>query len=343
VFIAAAAMVLAGCGNLSLTGLLSNESPGEFRLSPETVNLQVGAEFTFSSTGGFAPYNYQVVSGLGDVVKDQTWVYQAPLEITGDYIEVTIKATDQLGDSDTATVRVFNPFSIVPNSAVTIKSGGSVTIQATGGVSPYTWTFDDGTTNSDPDGTSPFVYTPATTEIVVTHVVGVTDKIGNYIEVAVTVLPVGASLTIDPVAAGVQVGFTLTFSAFGGTPPYTWTPETNFDFSTGTPVTYTATTVGTDIVTLTDSLDASVTATITVTADWEPLVLSPDVPTVMAIGDQVQFSATGGVPPYKFSSAPPGYIDGNGLYTQTDGRKKVNVLVKDSAGASDVTTVYYGQ
>jgi hypothetical protein len=335
---AAAAMAPAGCGNLSLTGVLSNESPGEFRLSPETVNLQVGGQFTFSATGGFLPYNYQVVSGLG-TLKDQTWVYQAPDDIgTDPYIEVTIKATDQLGDSDTATARVFNPFSITPNGAVTIQLGGSVTIQAAGGVIPYTWAFDDGTANPS---ANPFNYAPLTAG---THVVSITDALGNYKELAITVLPASAPLTIDPVSAGVQVNGTVTFTAFGGTPPYTWSATTGTMTGTGSTATYTATAGDKDTVKLADSTGTSVTATVTVTAaPIQPLVLSPEGPRVTAVGDRVQFSAAGGVPPYTFSSAPQGYINSNGLYTQKDSRKKVNVFVRDTMDASDVTTVYYGR
>jgi hypothetical protein len=338
VLVAAAAMVVAGCGNLSLNGVLANESPGEFRLSPETVNVQVGSKFTFSATGGFTPYNYQVVSGLGTVAKDQTWVYQAPDKITGDYIEVLIQATDQLGDSDTATVRVFNPFNIVGATARIMQLPGSVTVEATGGVPEYSWSVDGSVASTG--GTS-YVYNPATAGI---HRVGVTDFLGNYIEVLIIVLPeLDAPLTIFPDSAGVKVGETVSFEAYGGTPTYSWTPVTNVNPTTGTPVTYTATTEGTDTVTLTDSTGSSVSATVTVTADTiPPLVLSPEGPTVTAVGDQVQFSAAGGVRPYTFSSSPPGYIDGNGLYTQIGSHKKVNVMVKDSAGAKEITAVYYG-
>jgi len=345
VFVAAAAMVLAGCGNLSLNGVLSNESPGEFRLSPETVNLPVGTEFTFSATGGFTPYNYQVVSGLGTVAKDQTWVYQAPDEITGDCIEVLIKATDQLGNSDTATVLVFNKFNVVGSTTRIFQFGVSVppiTIQVVGGVPPYSWAVDG---TADPAGTNPYVYTPTDSTVKSIHVIGITDAIGNYVEVTIIVLPeFNAPLTIFPPSAGVQLGGTVSFAAYGGTPDYRWNAVMNpVSPAIGTPVTYHANTVGTDMVTLTDSLDALDTATVTVTSGTIlPLVLSPEGPTVMAVGDQVQFSATGGVPPYKFSSAPAqnGSIDSaTGLYTQLTAGKDVKVTVTDSAGSKDHTFV----
>jgi hypothetical protein len=343
VFIAAtAALILAGCGNLSLNNVLTNESPGEFRLSPETVNLQVGKEFTFSATGGFTPYNYEILAGLGEVVKDQTWVYQAPDTITGDYVEVTIKATDQLGNSDTATVWVFKPFYIVGDTAVTIQLGGTVTIQADGGVLPYDWAFDDGTTNPDPEGDDPFDYTPTTED---THVVGVTDDLGNYKEVTITVLPENVSLTIDPVLAGVEVGGTVSFAAFGVTPPYSWSATAGSITGTESAATFMAPSEpATVIITLSDASD-SVTATVTVTSDTIlPLVLSPNSPTVAAVGDTVQFSATDGVPPYIFRSDPSthGSIDPDtGLYTQITAGKKVRVTVTDSVGSKDSACVYW--
>jgi hypothetical protein len=342
---ATAALVLAACGDLSLNNVLSNESPGVFRLSPEAVNLQVSQEFTFSATGGFTPYDYKIVSGIGEVVKDHSWIYQAPDDIGAeDFIEVTIKATDQVGDSDTALVRVFKPFYLVDGTEMIVQNPGSVTIEAAGGVAPngYSWAVD-GTTVAT--RTNPFHYTPDETVEVVTRIVGVTDDIGNYIEGTVIVLPQnGAPLTIFPSSAGVELDGTVSFSAFGGTPPYSWSAMTGIITATDSTAAYKATAVGTDTVTLKDSADpqASVDASVTVTeGSIQPLVLSPEAPTVTAVGDHVQFGTTGGVPPYAYSSAPPGYIDRSGLYTQMDGRRKVNVLVKDSVGATDVTTVYY--
>ncbi len=340
VFIAAAATVLAGCGNLSLNNVLGNEEPGEFRLSPETVNLPVSTKFTFSAAGGFTPYNYQVVSGLGAVEKDQTWVYQAPPSITGDYIKVIIQATDLLGDSDTATVRVFNPFNVVGRTWRIVQIPNTITVEIAGGVPPYSSWAVSGTLV--PSGPNSWFYTPTKAGI---DVISVTDFLNNYIEVTVIVLPeLNAPLTIYPDSAGVEVNHTLSFEAYGGTPPYSysWSATAGIITGTGSAATFTAPSVqGEVIVTLSDG-SSSVSATVTVTAaSIPPLVLSPEGPTVMAIGDQVQFGVVGGVPPYTFSSKPHGYIDGNGLYTQIDGRKKVNVMVKDSAGANDVTPVYY--
>ena len=345
VLIAATAMASAGCGNFSLDSALRNEAPGEFRLSPETVNVQVGGTFTFSASGGFTPYDYQVVSGLGDVVKDQTWVYEAPTAAITDppyYIEVLIQATDQLGDSDTATVRVFNPFNIAGSTVRIVQIPNSITIDAAGGVLPYGWSVDG---TADPAGTDPYLYAPTAAGI---HMVGVTDFLGNYAQVMVIVLPsTNAPLIIYPDSVAVELGGKVSFEAYGGKPQYNWVCGLgSLNKASGTPVLYTAAALGTDTVTLTDSASpspASVTATVIITAGAIlPLVLSPEAPTVKAIGDQVQFSVTGGVPPYTFSSAPPGFIDSSGLYTQTSGaHKKVNVMVKDSAGSSDVTTVYY--
>lgn len=341
-FIAAiAVLVLSGCGDLSLVNLLNNESQGEFRLSPETVNLQVGKEFAFTATGGFTPYNYEIVSGLGGFGKEQTWVYKAPDDIgTADYIEVTIQATDQLGNSDTATVRVFKPFSIVGDTAVTMQLPGSVTIQAAGGVTPYSWAVDG---TADPFGTNPYLYIPTTEGA---HVVNVTDDIGNYKEVTITVLPSKPPLTIDPVAAGVQKGGTVSFAAFGGAGIYSWSATAGSISAAGSQAIFTApSSPGTVTVILSDGPNSQVTATVTVTADpIQRLVLSPDDPTVAAVGDTVQFCATGGVPPYRFTSAPSphGSVDPvTGLYTQKTAEKHVKVTVTDQVDSTDSTFVHW--
>jgi hypothetical protein len=337
----AAALALAGCGNLSLANVLVHESPGDFRLSPTTANLQVRMEFSLTATGGIIPYDSALVSGSGTL--EQGWIYRAPNNIALEpYIENTIRGNDLAGSSDLATIRVLKSSLRVNVTAATMQVPGSVNIHATGGVNPYGWVGDG---MVGPTGDI-FVFTATTETTPGDHVVSVTDALGNFKEVTITVLPQdGAPLTVFPVSAGVQLGGTVSFQAFGGTGTYTWGPPSDFNPNTGTPVTFTASTEGAHTITLTAG-GASVAATVIVTsAAISALVLSPEAPTVTAVGDRVRFNATGGVlldnDTYAYASSPSGYIDSHGLYTQIDGRRKVNVLVKDSVGATDVTAVYY--
>jgi hypothetical protein len=277
-----AALALAGRGDLSLANALVNESPGDFRLSPEKANLRMAMQFSLTATGGFTPYDCAIVSGSGMLAEDR--IYQAPKTIASEkFIEVNIRATDQAGYSDLATVQVFKPFYIAGGTAVTMRLPGSVTVEAAGGVTPYSWAVDG---VAGPAGVNLYIYTPATNGTVSTHVVGVTDFLGNYKEATITVLPAdGAPLTIFPVSAGVQVGGTVSFTTFGGKPTYRWEPASDLNPNTGTPVAFTAGAEGTHTVTLTESLGASVTATVVVTAaPISTLVLSPEAPTVIAVG-----------------------------------------------------------
>jgi hypothetical protein len=76
----------------------------------------------------------------------------------------------------------------------------------------------------------------------------------------------------------------------------------------------------------------------------ETLVLSPESPPVATVGEQIQFSASGGLPPYRFSTAPSphGSIDPvTGLYTQITEAKDVKVIVIDQAGNTDSTFVLW--
>jgi hypothetical protein len=83
-----------------------------------------------------------------------------------------------------------------------------------------------------------------------------------------------------------------------------------------------------------------------VTSTGEALVISPSGPTVSAVGDEVQFSASGGSPYtaepyYTFSTnkADMGTVDpATGLYRQM-GEGNVVVSVMDSAGLKDNTLV----
>jgi hypothetical protein len=92
---------------------------------------------------------------------------------------------------------------------------------------------------------------------------------------------------------------------------------------------------------------APATATATVVASpAQALALTPDSPTVTAIGDTIEFRASGGSAPYLFSSDHPerGSIEAIGedaaLYTQLQG-KNTGVRVSDANGTSISTMVYF--
>jgi len=350
---AAIVLALAGCGDLSLYSALEGDSPGPFQLSPDSLNLPTGSEYSFTAVGGIAPY-YFVSSGLGTLEK-QTWKYTAPSSVTDPqgWDLVTITATDLVGSADSATVRVFAAFTLTGGTSVTLTQGDPPhAFGVTGGVSPYAWLLDEVEVASG--GSYPFDPVSEGRYTVAVH-----DSIGNYREASVTVVaPSGSPLAIDPTGATVEKSAKVTFTAFGGDGAghYTWnTTAGNLSVSPDT-VTAQLTAPGrAGELTVTLSSDSgtydSVTARVVVTDTPPPppplLMLLPDGPVVDAVGDTVQFIVTGGTPPYLYSLKNQyknwATITAAGLYTHLKSGKKVVVTVEDSGAPiqSVSTTVYW--
>jgi hypothetical protein len=283
--------------------------------------------------------------------EDGTWVFPET------YIETetkvfTVTATDLLGDKAEAQVTVYDLPALELNvRQVTLVVGMSWVFSASGGKSPYTWAVDDVLQDPDPAAdpvlNDSFTFRPGGEG---EYWVSVTDNMELSQTAVVQVVPdpgEGAALAITPTVAYVLVGDQLAFTALGGTGPYTFSSSASpsdpecFAVPNANPAIYLAGVEGPDTVTLTDGEGASVTAAVTVVAAGEPLAIFPLNPTVSAIGDTVQFTATGGRPPYRFFSKKPawGSIDPvTGLYTQITVNNVV-VGVEDDSGTIATTVV----
>ncbi len=194
-----------------------------------------------------------------------------------------------------------SPLAISP-SAVTLNIGGTQTFSASGGTAPYTFSIvtnnSGGTINAS---TGAYV---AGSKGGVTDVVRVTDGSANTSNASVTVQTPVAALAISPASASVSTGGSQTFSASGGTAPYTFSIVTNnsggaINSSTGG---YVAGSKGgvTDVIRVTDGSANTSSASVTVQAPVAPLAISPASASVSTGGSQI-FSASGGTAPYTFS------------------------------------------
>jgi hypothetical protein len=181
--------------------------------------------------------------------------------------------------------------------------------------------------------------------------VTVTDYVGGTASRDFTLVIVPASLVIttNPPLPNIPVGspFSIKFGASGGIPRYAFgvsgsIPPGTTMASDGT-LSGTPNSAGTFAfrVTVTDSVGTSTTKEFTITVT--PPVLS--ITTASPLGDgqvggsySAQFSATGGVPPYKWSASgvPAGLgCSGSGSLSGTptaDGQFSVSVTVTDSVG-----------
>ena len=189
------------------------------------------------------------------------------------------------------TVQAVKRIVITPSTA-TVAIGTTQQFTATGGTAPYAWSVSNPAVGSINVTTGVFTALAAgTTTVSATDATGLAGTSGT---ITVT------TVVVNPDTAGVGIGQTLQFTATGGTAPYTWSSSApavaSIDAATGL---LTALTAGTTTVTATDSNGYSDTSgTITVSQ----VTVTPQT-ALLAVGNTLQFSASGGTAPYTWSSS----------------------------------------
>jgi hypothetical protein len=268
-----------------------------------------------------------------------------------------IQATDLLGDSATGTITVYAAGPLVlAVQDLTLVAGDSWTFTVTGGLPPYTWSLEDVPQEPVPDDDNSYVFQAVSQG---TFTLSVRDSIGMSRAAIVQVEPIppaDASLQITPTAATVLVGGTVIFTALGGkitlAGGYTFsatggtiTPGSDAD---GSPATYVADAKGSFAVSVADDSSVAEAPVTVVTSPVQSLQLLPESPTVSAVGQTIEFTATGGTVPYEFSSDHPtwGSIVATGpstaLYAQEPAGEGRNVLVRvTDANATSISTMVF--
>ena len=210
---------------------------------------------------------------------------------------------------------------VTPETA-TLAAGTTQQFTASGGgTAPYSWSVSDATVASvNPTTGLLDALAPGQVTVTATDANGLT----GIAQVTVT------TVVVSPDTATLLVADTLQFSAVGGTAPYSWSVSdaavASIDTNTGL---LTALALGTVQVTATDANGfADATGSITVS----DIAISPDT-ALLAIGDTQQFTASGGVAPYSWSTGnlAVATVDANGLLTAV-GAGITNVTVTDSTG-----------
>jgi hypothetical protein len=330
------ALALPACGNLSLVDTLQQEDPGELRFSPADPVVAVGADLTISVMGGIAPYS--IVSGAVTSLDEHTWEF--PATSAGSF---PIQVSDGVGKTMETIVTVYSGGEPALNvTEVTLPEGVGWTFTVNGGTPPYDWELDGAL---QPEGAAPnasYDFLPAPEG---TYVVEVLDSAGVSQAAIVTVAPSGVgveALSLTPLSVVVITGGTVAFTALGGDGNYSFS-ATGGTIDNANPATYVAPgAVGTYAVNVADgSGPPGVSAQVIVTATGTLPLLSPGSVTVSVVNDEVQFSASGGSPPYTFYTNKPalGSIDPvTGLYRQLDAGNVV-VTAEDASGLKDNTLV----
>lgn len=287
---------------------------------------------TVSVSGGTSPYAYSWNSSTV-----QTTVTATSLP-AGTYI---VTVTDTLGCTDTAIAVITQPTQLnasttaITNVSCFSTATGSATVTASGGTSPYTYSW-----NTSPAQTG----ATATGLNAGSYVVTVTDTLGCT-DTALAIITQPAQLNAS-LSASVNVSCfggnngTASVNVTGGTIPYTYSWNTS-------PVQTTASasglSAGTYIATVTDAKGCTDTAVVTIT---QPTILNASISSstnVRCFGEQsgaATVSATGGTSPYTYlwNTTPV-----QSTTTVTMGAGTYIATVTDSKGCTDTALVVITQ
>lgn len=273
----------------------------------------------FASSGGTAPYQYLWSNGATTAAANGL--------AAGNYV---VTVTDQHGCTELATVSITQPTQIVvsPLSVTAVKcyggNDGTVTMNAVGGSSPYTYQWSTGTSGITAGNLQAGSYT-----------VTVTDDNGCVQQTSVTVTqPALLQLqsVVSPILCFGQSNAAINISPNGGVTPYSYT------WSTGavTPA-ITSLPAGNYSITVTDANNCKTDTSFVITqpAMLVAAVLNPDT-ICMGQSTSLNVNVSGGTPGYT-------YLWNNG---QTSSPLSVNpavssvysVVVTDAHGCTRTVT-----
>ncbi len=263
------------------------------------VTICSGTSTTLSASGG-TTYSWSPTTDLSSSTGGS--VSANP---TSTVTYTVIGTTSGCDNTATLTVSV-NPLPIITSSGdVTICSGTSTTLSASGGTT-YSWSPTTGLSTS----TDASVTANPTSTVTYT-VTGTTSGCDNTATLTVSVNPLPTITTSGDVA--ICTGNSTTISASGGT-TYSWSPTTDLSSSTSGSVTANPTSIITYTVTGTTS-GCSSTATLTVSVNPIPIITTSGDVTICS-GTSTTLNASGGT---TYSWSPT-----TGLSTSTDASVTAN-------------------
>ena len=285
---------------------------------PPAITLSTNDVYFFTAVGGTPPYSYARIAGTG-TIDPVTGEFQAP----GSADTTTIEVTDALSATDQSTVTIVEGLVIIPQT-VSVPANNNVAFSASGGTPPYTYAMVSGAGSVTPGG----LYTaPGATG---TDRVKVTDNGGDS-RIATVTVTAPQPLNIVPSSFIILANDNHTFTATGGTPPYTFSKVSGSGSITVGGV-YTAPgSPGVGVLRVTDSGALTADAVVTI-VNFGALTIEPATVTVEQ-NDSFKFSASGGNPLYTYSViAGSGFVNSStGDYTAPLTLGVETVRVTDSA------------
>ncbi len=290
-----------GCSTTQSVTITQAAGPSATSLGTNPTCVALGS-VTVSPTGGTTPYTYSWSNG-------KTTSSITGLS-SGTYVATV---TDHNGCSTTQSVTITqapSPNATSSGTNPTCVTAGSVTVSATGGTTPYTYSWSNGKTTSSVTGLSSGTY-----------VATVTDHNGCSTTQSVTITQSGGpSSTTSGMNPTCATAGSVTVTATGGNTPYT------YSWSNGkTTSSITGLSSGTYVATVTDHNGCSTTQSVTITQAPSPNATSSGTNPTCVTAGSVTVSATGGTTPYTYSwsngkttSSVTGLSSGTYVATVTD-------------------------
>ena len=292
-----------------------------------SCNNSANGSITITPTGGSTPYTYQL--GIAPFQLSNTYN-----NLTANNYTVTVKDANGCTTTTNATVTAGPALSATTTITNVLCNGGntaSILVTNTNGTTPYTYTLNGGT----PQSNNTFAnLTAGTYTIALTDVNTCT---GTLTAVVSEPAVLGINATATPVLCNGAATGTITISGTGGTGAYTYSIDN---------VSYVATNTFTVpannyTVYIKDANGCANNANVTVT---QPAILGISANTTNATCNggadgTITATATGGTPTYTYS------IDGTNFTTNANFNVLPNtytVTVKDANGCTQSTTAIVG-
>ncbi|MBI4041002.1 MAG: hypothetical protein HY390_03935 [Deltaproteobacteria bacterium] len=282
--------------------------------------VEGGASIELFAEGGAAPYRFSLAPDAKGSINAEGHYFAPP---AGENTVITV--TDSTGKTVSIIMIFSQPLSIDPASSV-LEKNGEIIFKVNGGFSPYVFSTDFGSVVQDTGK-----YT-APNEVGSAFIT-VTDFIGNSVKASLEIVAPLEIISNGDMVMG--VGATKQIQVTGGVSPYTFSVDIGSIDQQGN---YTAPlNGGSAMITVNDEEGRFAQVQITI----HPLVVESTFSEIL-VKNQRTFTASGGTPPYIFSTSL-GRINANsGVYTAPDYASETStatITVTDSIGVSVSTNV----